>query len=71
MHGKGTISIWFFIGGLLTIYGVLIMGAGFGEIANPPAHPVVLAHLHAAVWWGALTLVLGVVYLVKFKPGKD
>jgi hypothetical protein len=71
MHGKGFLSIWFFVGTLLAIYGILIMGSGFSEIANPPANPVVLANLHAAVWWGAIMLALGVVYLVKFRPGQD
>ena len=28
MHRTGMISIWFFIGVLLLIYGVLILGAG-------------------------------------------
>jgi len=71
MHGKGFISIWFFIGSLLGVYGILIMGAGLNEIANPPEHRVVMSNLHAAIWWGALMLVLGIVYVAKFRPGKD
>jgi hypothetical protein len=71
MHGKGFISIWFFIGSLLAVYGVLILGAGLNEIANPPANPVILSNLHAAIWWGALMLILGAVYVVRFRPGKD
>ncbi len=53
MHGKGFISIWFFIGVLLTAYGVLITASGFYELVSPPAHAVVLANLHAGIWWGA------------------
>ena len=46
MHGhKGMISIWFFIGILLLFYGILIMERAFGNSANPPEHPVVLAEL--------------------------
>jgi hypothetical protein len=71
MHGKGFISIWFFIGSLLAVYGVLILGSGLYELANPPAHPVTLANLHPAVWWGALMLGLGVAYAVRFRPGKE
>ena len=71
MHGKGFISIWFFIGTLLTVYGVLVLGSGLYELASPPAQPVVLANLHSAIWWGALMLALGVLYLVKFRPGKE
>jgi hypothetical protein len=65
------ISIWFFIGALLAVYGVLILGAGIWEIFHPSEHPVKLAHLHAAVWWGALLIALGALYLVKFRPGKE
>jgi hypothetical protein len=62
------ISIWFFIGLLLLAYGILILGTGVSEWSSPP--PVVHAELHAAVWWGALMTILGVLYSVRFAPGK-
>jgi hypothetical protein len=71
MHRPGMISIWFFIGALLLVYGVLILGAEIYEIATPPEHPVVRADLHAGVWWGALLIVLGGVYVVRFRPGRS
>ena len=64
------LSIWFFIGILLLAYGILILGAGLYELVSPPEHPVVLANLHAGVWWGVLLLILGLVYSVRFRPGK-
>jgi len=67
---KKMISIWFFIGLILTVYGLLILGAGIYDVINPLKHPVVLSHLHAGVWWGALLVVLGVLYIIKFKPKK-
>jgi FtsH-binding integral membrane protein len=68
---KNMISIWFFIGTLLLIYGVLIFGAGIYEwVANKPPN-VVHAELHAAVWWGALLLILGGIYTAKFRPRKE
>ena len=70
MH-RHFISIWFFIGLLLTVYGVLIFGAGLYDLVHPPEHPVHMAQLHAGVWWGALLLVLGIVYSVKFRPRKE
>ena len=70
MHRPGMLSIWFFIGILLLVYGILILGAGLYELANPPEHPVVLANLHAAIWWGALLVILGLIYSLKFKPGR-
>lgn len=70
MHRPGMISIWFFIGALLLAYGLLICGAGIYELVSPPEHPVVLAELHAGVWWGALLIALGAIYTIKFAPGK-
>jgi len=65
MHrdGKQMISIWIFIGLLLVAYGFLIMGEGMYELFVPQPHPVVLAELHAPLWWGALILILGGVFV--------
>jgi hypothetical protein len=67
---EGRISIWFFIGMLVFAYGIVITGAGIYEVFVPPAHPVVLASLHAGVWWGAVMLILGGFYIYKFAPKK-
>jgi hypothetical protein len=64
------LSIWFFIGTLLLAYGVLIFGAGIYNLFSPPERPVVLANLHAGIWWGALLIVLGVIYTIRFAPGR-
>ena len=65
------IPIWFFIGISLLVNGILIVGAGIWEIFHPPANPVVLFHLHANVWWGAVLLLLGIVYCVRFAPRRQ
>jgi hypothetical protein len=70
MHHR-EIPIWFFIGISLLVNGILIVGAGIWEIFHPPANPVVLFHLHANVWWGAVLLLLGVVYCVRFVPARQ
>lgn len=70
MHGPGFISIWFFIGVLLTAYGLLITATGLYELAVPPANPPVLFNLHASIWWGAVLLVIGLIYFKKFFPRK-
>lgn len=64
------ISIWFFIGALLFLYGGLVLGAAIYDVFSPPAHPVVLDHLHAGLWWGALLLVIGAAYAWRFSPWK-
>jgi hypothetical protein len=66
------ISIWFFIGISLAVNGALILAAGIYQLVNPPAVPdVVLFNLHAGVWWGAVLLVVGLVYCVKFAPRRQ
>jgi hypothetical protein len=67
---KGMISIWFFIGVLLLFYGIVIEAEGVYQYMNPPAQPVVLANLHAGIWWGALLLGLGAWYTAHFAPRK-
>lgn len=63
------VSIWFFIGISLAVNGALILGAGLYQVFYPPANPgVVLFNLHANVWWGAILLVIGAVYSIKFAP---
>jgi hypothetical protein len=71
MHRPGMVSIWFLIGVLLLVYGALILGAGLYELAAPPKHPVVLANLHAGIWWGALLVALGAFYSIHFSPRKS
>ena len=66
---KKTISIWYFIGLLILVYGVLILGAGLMGLTSPP--PVVMAELHVGIWWGALLIVIGLVYVYFFRPGRQ
>ncbi len=71
MLGSG-IPIWFFIGVLLLIYGVMILGYGVFEWTTA-SYPlgVQLTNLHTPVWWGGLLAVLGLLYTVKFRPGRS
>jgi len=68
---SGHISIWFFIGVLLTIYGAMILGEGVLELITGDLPNVVLANLHAPVWWGALLLALGIFYGIRFRPSRN
>jgi hypothetical protein len=70
MH-SGHISIWFFIGVLLSVYGALIAAYGVFELATGQHANVVLWNLHAPAWWGGLMLLLGLFYSIKFRPGRN
>lgn len=62
------IPVWFFVGVLLLIYGLLIVGSGIYYLSTPPS--TVLGHLRPAIWWGALLTVIGAVYVHLFRPRK-
>jgi hypothetical protein len=64
------IPIWFFIGGLLALYGLIIALSGIYNWINPPSRQMALAHLHADIWWGLLMLVVGLAYVGHFWPGR-
>ena len=70
MTEGGSISIWFFIGLSLLVNGLLILASGIYELLRPPAAPVILFHLHAAIWWGALMTAAGALYCLFYRPGK-
>jgi hypothetical protein len=63
------ISIWFFIGLLILIYGFLILGAGIADLASPA--PVVMSELHIGIWWGGFLIAIGVAYVYFFRPGRQ
>lgn len=62
------VPVWFFVGVLLLVYGVMIFISGLVEWSHPPG--TVLAELHAPVWWGMLLTILGSVYCWMFRPGR-
>ena len=62
------LPVWFFVGIILLVYGLLILATGIYELSHPPG--TVLSSLHAAVWWGALLCVIGAIYVYLFTPRK-
>ena len=66
MHKGVLVPVWFFVGLLLAIYGVLIFASGIVEWSRPAK--TVLAEVHAPVWWGGLLVVLGGFYCYHFSP---
>lgn len=60
------LPVWFFIGVLLFIYGVIIFVTALSEWSHPPA--VVLSQYHPGVWGGIILLLIGGFYTVQFRP---
>jgi hypothetical protein len=76
-HHEHQVPIWFFVGSILLIYGVLITGAGIYGLweatdvqvklkASWPSAPWFF--LHPDVWWGAVMVVVGLIYCIRFNP---
>jgi hypothetical protein len=59
-------NIWFLVGLLQTIYGLILLLAGIRQLSHPPA--TALANLHATLWAGAVILVTGAVFVATNTP---
>jgi len=70
MKSERQVPIWFFVGSLVLVYGVLIFCEGLREYVFPPPEQgrVVLFEYHAGIWWGALMTVFGLFYFIRFNP---
>lgn len=68
-HDK-QIPIWFFIGALLALYGVIISIYCVVTWNEPPpdSMPAAIYKLHAGTWWGVLMTILGLFYVIRFRP---
>lgn len=54
------LPIWFFVGLILAVYGLLVLGTG---IVGGPGNTV-LASTHPALWWGAIMTVAGGAFIL-------
>ncbi len=57
--------IWYFVGLILLIMGVLILSTGIYLLFNPPAVKTVLSETHPDIWWGAVMAVFGLGMYLK------
>ena len=70
MKHEKQIPIWFFIGALLALYGLIISIYSLITWNHPPPPSMVpeIYKLHAGAWWGALMALLGLFYVIRFRP---
>jgi hypothetical protein len=64
---KGMKSIWFFVGLIMLLIGIIVFLAGIYELINPTDQNIKLTNLHTNIWWGALIAVTGLLYTIKNK----
>jgi uncharacterized membrane protein HdeD (DUF308 family) len=57
--------IWYFVGLILLITGTIVVISGIFAIFNPPEVKTVLSETHPAIWWGALMMIVGAIYVWK------
>ena len=62
------LSIWFFVGVLTLVYGIVLTGTGVWEHFGHQPHTI-LANLEPTLWWGLFMFFFGLFYTVKFRPG--
>lgn len=58
---KGMLDIWFFVGLILLIYGLIIILSGVYYIFAGPAQTA-LSETNPCLWWGAIMIVGGLVF---------
>ena len=56
--------IWYFVGILLFIMGSIVLLAGLYTWIYPPPEQKILAYLHPDLWWGAVMIIAGTIFLL-------
>jgi hypothetical protein len=70
MHEREQIPIWFFVGGLLLAYGVIITAVGVCNLTplRFATRGLALQSIHADLWWGLVLIALGGFYTTHYFP---
>lgn len=62
---KGMRNIWFFVGWILLVIGLVELAAGVYSLFFPSNENIKLTDLHASLWWGILIILSGAAYVLK------
>jgi FtsH-binding integral membrane protein len=63
------LPVWFFIGLLLTMYGVIILIASIVDWSKPSQ--TILSQYHPGLWGGIVLLLVGGLYLLRYRPRRS
>ncbi|MFA3783292.1 hypothetical protein ABRY23_09545 [Melioribacteraceae bacterium 4301-Me] len=57
--------IWFFVGLILLVMGLIITITGIYQLIYPPVHKTVLYEIHPDIWWGTIMILFGGLMYLK------
>ena len=60
------LPVWFFIGVLLSLYGVIILITSITDWSEPST--AMLSQYHPGLWGGIVLLAIGGFYALRFRP---
>ncbi|RKY85091.1 hypothetical protein DRQ09_07740 [candidate division KSB1 bacterium] len=56
--------IWYFVGWVLLLCGILVVMAGVYGLFAPVPNESVVGYLHPDLWWGAIMIFVGLIYIL-------
>jgi uncharacterized membrane protein HdeD (DUF308 family) len=62
--------IWYFVGLILLAMGLVLFINGVYYLFSPGGKQTELQGLHPDVWWGALMIIVGLIYIIKNRKVK-
>lgn len=57
--------IWYFVGLILSVIGLIILLTGIYMLISPAQSKSVLGELHPDIWWGAIMVIVGVIFILR------
>ena len=64
MAKQKMLTIWFFVGIMLTVLGIIITATGIYFIFNPQTKTV-LHEMNPNLWWGTFILIAGLLFFLS------
>jgi uncharacterized BrkB/YihY/UPF0761 family membrane protein len=61
--GPTMLPIWFWIGTILLVYGLIVAGFGIYYVFHPQTRTV-LARINPSLWWGGIMLAVGLLFFL-------